>query len=601
MRSIIGSSSGRHDTAMLALAASETSFPVPPSRWRGSRYDDRMVTIPHEGAASVAEAARSLVANLERDLEPLEIEANEATWEAERTGEAAAFDRVEALRAQVMTRLANRDEFRSAGELLESADGGAIAPDLRRQIFRWRNRLAANQVDAATIARLARDEADLVRQYNGFRARLGDRTVNDNEIDRILHEERSSTAVEAAWRASKAIARYTGENGGGAPVAEKLRELVRLRNDAARQIGFPNAYRAHLELGEMEQDWLYSTLDLLERETRPLFEAWKSGLDRELARRFGVGVPELRPWHYRDRFFQLPPPEGDQAELDAVLEGRDIVALAVESFDHLGFDIRPIVERSDLFPGDPVTSRKCQHAFCLSVDAPRDVRVLCNITTDQRWMGTTLHEFGHGIYGSSLDPALPFVLRDDPHTLCNEAIALLMERHMLDAGWLERVLGLDSSAAREVAAKGRRRLSIRHLVFTRWVLVMCHFERALYENPDRADLGRVWWDLVERFQQVRRPSADHRDDDWAAKIHFVGHPAYYQNYLIGELFGAQLERAIERECGGVFPGNRDGGAFLRDRMFRPGATLSWRELIASLSGRELDPTFYLETLGREAA
>ena len=166
----------------------------------------------------------------------------------------------------------------------------------------------------------------------------------------------------------------------------------------------------------MEQDWLYSTLDLLERETRPLFQAWKRSLDRDLAQRFGVAVADLRPWHYRDRFFQLPPPEGDHAELDSVLMGKDIVSLAIQSFDDLGFDIRPIVERSDLFPGDPKTSRKCQHAFCLSIDAPRDVRVLCNITTDQRWMGTTLHEFGHGIYGSSLDPSLPYVLRDDPHT-----------------------------------------------------------------------------------------------------------------------------------------------------------------------------------------
>jgi peptidyl-dipeptidase A len=557
-----------------------------------------MTTRPHD-ASSRAAAARTLVANLERDIEPLEIDANEATWEAERTGAAAAFDRVEALRARVMTRLADRDEFRRAGELLAESDGGEIAPDLRRQVFRWRNRLAANQVDASTIARLARDEAELVRQYNGFRARLGDKTVTDNEIDRILHEERSSAAVEAAWRASKAISRYTGEDGGTLPVAEKLRALVRLRNDAARQIGFPNAYRAHLELGELEQEWLYSMLDLLERETRPRFEAWKRGFDGELAQRFGIAVPELRPWHYRDRFFQLPPPEGDHAELDPALAGRDIVALAIESFDDLGFDIRPIVERSDLFPGDPETSRKCQHAFCLSIDAPRDVRVLCNITTDQRWMGTTLHEFGHGIYGSSLDPSLPFVLRDDPHTLCNEAIALLMERHMLDAGWLERVLELDSAAAREVAIKGRRRLAIRHLVFTRWVLVMCHFERALYENPDRDDLGVLWWDLVERFQQVRRPSPDHRDDDWAAKIHFVGHPAYYQNYLIGEVFGAQLECAVERECG-AFPGNREAGAFLRERMFRRGATLSWRDLIASLSGQQLDPSFYLATLDRAA-
>ena len=557
---------------------------------------------PSNGTPTAA-AARDLIATLDRDLEPLEVASSEAAWEAEVSGAPEAFERVEELRARVMTRLADRDEFRRAGEILSAGDD-ALPPLLRRQVFRWRNRLAANQVDAATIARLAREEAALGQQYNGFRADLAGRSVTDNEIDRILLEERSSAAVEAAWRASKAISRHRGENGagsgGGLPVAERLRGLVRLRNAAARQIGFDNAYQANLELGEMSQDWLYETLDLLERETRPLFQAWKRELDAELGRRFAVDPAELRPWHYRDRFFQTAPPVGDEDDLDRRLDRRDVVALAVDSFDQLGFDIRPIVERSDLYPGDPVTSRKCQHAFCMSVDAPRDVRILCNITPGKRWMGTTLHEFGHGIYASSLDPALPFVLRDDPHTLCNEAIALLMERHLHDAGWLERVLELPASEASAIEENGRRRLAVRHLVFTRWVLVMCHFERALYENPDRDDLGALWWDLVERFQGVRRPAPDHRDDDWAAKIHFVGHPAYYQNYLIGEVFGAQLEHAIGVECGG-FAGNRDAGAFLRDRMFQLGATRPWRELIVSISGRPLDPSYFLETLERGTA
>jgi peptidyl-dipeptidase A len=553
-------------------------------------------------AISSEAAARALITGLTRDLEPLEIASNRAQWEAEVTGAPEAFQRVEELRARVMSRLSDRDDFRTARGLLDG-DPATLDPIVRRQVFRWRNRLAANQVDGETIARLAREEAELVRQYNGFRADLGGRTVNDNEIDRILLEERSSSPVESAWRASKAIARWRGDDGTSVPVAERLRELVKLRNAAARQIGFENAYRANLELGEMAQDWLYQTLDLLERETRPLFQAYKKTLDGELAGRFGIPVADLRPWHYRDRFFQTPPPEGEEHDLDRVLEGRDprdVVALAIDSFDQLGFDIRPIVERSDLFPGDPETSRKCQHAFCISVDAPRDVRILCNITPSKRWMGTTLHEFGHGIYASSLDPSLPFVLRDDPHTLCNEAIALLMERHLHDAGWLERVLRLPAEQARAIETSGRRRLAIRHLVFTRWVLVMCHFERALYENPDRDDLGALWWDLVERFQEVRRPDANHRDDDWAAKIHFVGHPAYYQNYLIGEVFGAQLEHALVSECGGV-AGHREAGAFLRERMFHQGATRSWRDLIAHVSGQPLDPSFYLATIEKATA
>jgi hypothetical protein len=36
-------------------------------------------------------------------------------------------------------------------------------------------------------------------------------------------------------------------------------------------------------------------------------------------------------------------------------------------------------------------------------------------------------------------------------------------------------------------------------------------------------------------------------------------------------------------------------------MFRPGATHSWRDLIASLSGQPLDPSFYLSMLERSAS
>ena len=42
------------------------------------------------------------------------------------------------------------------------------------------------------------------------------------------------------------------------------------------------------------------------------------------------------------------------------------------------------------------------------------------------------------------------------------------------------------------------------LVFSRWCQVMFRFEKALYENPDQ-DLNTLWWDLVERYQMVRRP------------------------------------------------------------------------------------------------
>src|SRR3712207_1503604 len=64
----------------------------------------------------------------------------------------------------------------------------------------------------------------------------------------------------------------------------------------------------------------------------------------------------------------------------------------------------------------------------------------------------------------------------------------------------------------------------------RSVLVMYHFERALYTDPDSAELNSVWRDLVERLLFVDRPPG--RDEpDWAAVIHIAVAPVYYHNYI----------------------------------------------------------------------
>lgn len=536
-------------------------------------------------------AAKELCQKLERDLMPLDHEVRLAQWDAETTGSEEAFRRVEEGQKRCMRRLADRDDYKLADALRHDK---SLDDETRRQLERWRNRMAPNQIDGATIDRLAAEEAALVQQYNAFRADLGGRSVGDNEIDRILSESTDSAEVENAWRASKRISEFKGES--ELSVVDRLRDLVRLRNEAARQIGYSNAYVSALELSELDPKWLFETLEELDAATRPLFMKWKEGLDAKLAERFGIEANQLRPWHYGDRFFQSPPRVNEEINLDPLFKEKDVVELTNKTFDALGFDIRSIVKKSDLFPGDPKTSRKCQHAFCTTIEAPTDVRVLCNIVPGSRWMSTNLHEFGHAVYGASLDPDAPYILRDDAHLLANESIALLMERHLLNEQWLERIAGVPKAEAERIAAHGQQMVAVKHLVFTRWVLVMCHFERALYENPDREDLGKLWWDIVEEYQLLTRPEPDRSAHDWAAKIHFVGYPAYYQNYLLGEIFGTQLQEAVTKACGGVFL-EPSAGAFLVEKMFRPGARYPWRELIERISGIPFSLTPFLEVVG----
>jgi peptidyl-dipeptidase A len=99
----------------------------------------------------------------------------------------------------------------------------------------------------------------------------------------------------------------------------------------------------------------------------------------------------------------------------------------------------------------------------------------------------------------------------------------------------------DAEAFTESAARSQR---AQLLIFSRWCQVMLRFEKSMYENPDQ-DLNKLWWDLVEKYQMVRRPSG-RSEPDYASKIHVVSAPVYYHNYMMGELFASQLHHALAR-------------------------------------------------------
>jgi peptidyl-dipeptidase A len=161
---------------------------------------------------------------------------------------------------------------------------------------------------------------------------------------------------------------------------------------------------------------------------------------------------------------------------------------------------------------------------------------------------------------------------------------MLCGRLAREPRWLTEVADIATGEVDALAAglADARRAAL--LVFSRWVLVMTHFERGLYADPE-ADHDTRWWDLVERFQRVRRPDGRHAPD-WAAKIHLTVAPVYYQNYLYGELVASQLQTTLEARAGGIV-GRREAGRLLVDDLFRPGASLRWDRLVERATGEPL--------------
>jgi peptidyl-dipeptidase A len=450
-------------------------------------------------------------------------------------------------------------------------------PLVRRQLEILQLSLTANQMDEADRIELVRLASSIESEFASFRPHVGGRSLNNNEIDEILHTSADSGYRRSVWSGSKQV---------GHRVMGSIRELVRLRNKVARDLGFADYYRMSLELQELSEEWLFERLDELDKATEPAFDAWKSGLDASLEQRFGVD--QLEPWHYSDPFFQQAPPEG-RITLDDVLGEASAPDLALKTFANWGVDISKVIEGSDLFPRD----LKCQHAFCLDVDRSGDIRILTNIVPGERWVEVMLHESGHAAYDASIDPELPWVLRRAAHTFVTEAIAIFSGDMVRDPEWLVRIAGVPSSTVEPIAPALRAARAAQKLVFARWGLVMCHFERDLYSDPE-SDLDSRWWELVQELQKIDPPE-DPPEGAWASKIHIAAAPVYYHNYLLGEMLAAQLRGVFSRNGRGVIENDQVGG-FLNERIFRHGQLLRWDSLVEAAIGSGLSPSALVDSL-----
>ena len=514
-------------------------------------------------------------------VKPLEKEANLAQWEASTTGHAEAYRRYEELRLKLSKIYSDRQDFEQLKRWKES--GKVRDPLLARQLTLVYNRYLGNQIDSTLLEQIIRKSTAIEEKFNTFRATLDGRRVPDNEISKILRTETDTARRRKAWEASKQI---------GEVVASDLLELVRLRNQAAESLGFPNYYVMSLELDELHLGELQKIFDELARLTEEPFRELKAEVDTILAKRYGVSVRELRPWHYQDPFFQEGP-QVYEVELDPYYKDHDVKEVARQYYRSIGLDVDDILARSDLYEKEG----KEQHAFCTDIDREGDIRVLANLRNDEYWMNTILHELGHGVYDKYIDRSLPYLLRQPAHTFTTEAVAMFFGRLSRNPAWMQAMLGIPEKERERIDETVRKSLRLQQLVFARWCQVMFRFEQALYENPDQ-DLNALWWDLKERYQLFHRPEG-RRKPDWAAKIHFTSAPVYYHNYMLGEMLASQFHFTLadkvlkSAETEPSFANDPRIGQFFVDKVFAPGARYRWDEMIRRATGEALSPRFFV--------
>jgi len=512
---------------------------------------------------------------------PLSRDATLASFQASISGKDEDYQRSAALQIQLNKANADAREF---ARLKRFRRGGQVRePLLKRQLDILYDTYLENQIPATQMEQMVTLQAQIEQKFNTFRIKLGDQVLSDNDAEAILRTATDSGQLEKVWKSSKEVGRL---------VAPDIMKLVRLRNAAARQLGFANFQQMQLRLGEQDPGQIEALFDELDELTRSGFAALKNDIDAYLAARCGIAREQLQPWHYQNRFFQEAPVIYP-VDLDSYYKDKDLVALARTYYDGIGLNIDDIIERSDLFekPG------KYQHAFSSDIDRAGDVRVLCSVKPDSYWMNTLLHEFGHSVYAKFNDRSLPWTLRDAAHAFTTEAVANLFGRFAASPSWLRAMAGISAGEAERITEASRKSLRLQQMVFSRWAQVMFRFEKSMYENPGQ-DLNRCWWELAEKYQLLKMP-AGRNEPDWAAKIHIALYPCYYHNYLLGELLASQLYYHIagqvlkspdlENQC---FVNRPEVGRYLIEQVFKPGMRWPWNEMIERACGEKLTAKYY---------
>lgn len=570
---------------------------------RGMEQKNALPSFPKD--RSVSEQAKGFLDWYEAQLAELEKQANLAAWQAATSGRPEDY-RASARAALALRRFhSDSAAWAQVRALLEHRR--ELSSDVARALELAELAYRGNQLPEQTLRRLVEASTEIEQIFNTYRARWNGRPYSNNELLEMLRQENHSRTRQSIWEALKQV---------GGLVGPKLVALAHQRNQAARQLGYKNFWYMQMHLQEHDPSALEKIFDELERLTRQPFTQMKARLDAELAERFGCSVEQLRPWHYDNPFFQAPPPSPrvDPDDFYRSKTKEEIVEIARRYFAEVGLPVDDILRRSDLYerPG------KDQHAFCTHIDRRGDVRTLCNVKPTAEWMGVVLHELGHGVYELGLGPDLRYTLRQPAHAFTTEAVAMLFGAKALEPAFLIHYVQAPPERVQAVAEALREQRRREQLIFCRWTLVMFHFEKALYEDPDQ-DLNRLWWDLVEQYQQLHRPEGRHQPD-WAAKPHFTVAPVYYHNYMLGELFAAQLRYAIQKyislsattspsspsssqkvpEKPPPPPAKRHSetslGAFLRQRVFAPGAKWHWSEFVRRATGQDLSPRYFAQEM-----
>lgn len=502
-----------------------------------------------------------------------------------------------------VTKLANEAMSRHTGSVtvIEKVRGFLAKPEgltpLQKKQLQTILYAAANnpqtvpQLVSARIAAENKQNSDLF----GFTFSIDGKEVTPNEIDRILKDSSQLEERLKAWTASKEV---------GKPLKPGLAKLVELRNQTVQALGYDDYFSYQVADYGMSKDEMMKLNRRFVQELWPLYRELHTWARYELAKKYGVEVPQMLPAHWLpNRWGQdwgaLVTVKG--LDLDGVLAKKSpewLVKQAERFYVSLGFPELPasFYKLSSLYPVDSKAGyKKNTHASAWHMDLEHDVRSLMSVEPNANWYETTHHELGHIYYYLAYtNPEVPPLLRGGANRAFHEGVGSLLGMASMQKPFLAHIGLIDAKTPTdEVQLLLKEALS--QVVFLPFSAgTMTHFEHDLYATDLSQDQYNArWWEYVGKFQGIAPPGPRGEEYcDAATKTHINNDAAQYYDYALSYIILHQLHAHIANQILKQDPratnyfGNKEVGVFLHN-ILKQGAAGDWRQIMKQNLGQEI--------------
>lgn len=523
--------------------------------------------------------------------------ASEAEW----ASNTLIIDGVETI--DEVTKLANQALSSHTGsvEVIEKVKGYLADTDglTPLQVKQLKSILYAAANNPQTAPDLVKKRIAAEGQQNsklfGYTFKVDGKELTPNEIDKRLEESADLSERRKVWNASKEV---------GKVLKDGLADLVSLRNDTVKGLGYDNYFAYQVADYDMTTDEMVALNQKFVRELWPLYRELHTWTRYELAKKYGADVPEMLPADWLpNRWGQdwSPMVTVEGLDLDGALKEKGsewLLKQAERFYVSLGFEELPesFYTKSSLYPIDSkVGYKKNTHASAWHMDLDHDVRSLMSVEPNSRWYETTHHELGHIYYYLEYtNPNVPPLLRGGANRAFHEGVGSLLGMASMQKPFLVGIGLIDESAETDENQQLLKE-ALAQVVFIPFSAgTMTHFEHDLYATDlSKGEYNKRWWDHVYKFQGITPP--ENRGEEYcdaATKTHINNDAAQYYDYALSYIILHQLHAHIANNILKQDPratnyfGNKEVGEFLGG-ILKQGAVGDWRQIMKDELGEEI--------------